>query len=290
MKPLLSILLLISIAANSQTGVVGASSGDEPIDTTAGLPGDTVTHTSGPRVGLIFGITYETSPTPVIPTTVNGFNYPSNGGCCFDSHTFTVTGALWGSRGMSTLLNKSDPQPSGSSRSELNYKSQGEPSLIFERWYGTGMRPTLSYLNDQAPDAFFQIHAADALPPPVALWTLNGKYRLAINGAPTGDNLGNVVPGQWERWELHVKWDPTGTNGGIIEVWKNEVPVITPIQGKNSPAGVAYGPYPKWGIYKWPWKTGSHYTSDITTREYEFDETYYGGPNSDLASVTPDHH
>lgn len=295
MKLLIIFFVVISLSSYSQTGTVGVRLNDSEIpDTIPPDPGDTTTHTTGPRVCLIFEITAETSPTPVIPIIIGPqlqtstmFVNPTNGACCTWSLNIVTDTPLFGTRALLAHLNKTDPQPSGSSRAEWNQKSTGEPELNFERWYGLGMRPSSDYTNDQAADAFTQVHANDNLSPPVALWTLNGKYRLALNGLVTGENLGNVVPGQWERWEMHIKWDTDGTHGGLIEIYKNEVLVATR-SGANSPGGVTYGPYWKLGIYKWPWKTGSHYTSDATVREYEFDEVRMGGPCSNLASVTPD--
>lgn len=243
----------------------------DPSDTTVVPSG------GGARQNLIFELTYE---TPVTDPRIGGITYPSGGSCCAWSHTYNNSISEYGSYSSDVLLNKSDPQPSGSSRSEYNFKSNGEPDLNFERRFATGTYFPIGYQPDRAGDIFIQFHHYSSTGyPPLALWTLQGRFRVALDGTVTSDDLGAVVTGTWIDWEFHIIWDTDGTHGGVIEIWKNDVLVFQRF-GKNSPPGLPYGPYVKWGEYKWPWKTGSTYVSDATFRNVLFDETRYGNERS----------
>lgn len=270
------------------TSVIGPVTPDDGgEDTTTLPPPDTLPiPPSGPRHDLIWEELYETTP---INSKLLGFGFPSGGGCCSYSHTLSDSFAFAGTKSLRTDLYNTDAIVGASLRSELNSASNGEPVLTFERWWGFAVFFPSWYAADVEPMAFAQLHANDNLSPPVALWTWNDNIGFAFNGG-NFQSYGAVPKNVWARFVLHIKWDVdpanNGAQEGIIEIWMNDV-LLTSKSGKNSPAGVTYGPYPKWGIYEWPWAHTDRYSSTVAHRVIYFDNSRYGTGLSDYASVAP---
>lgn len=283
MKIILFILLLFSLKASSQivVGPVIPDQNDE--DTITTPPPDTIPTSSGPRNNLIFEELYNSLP---LHPKVLGFQ-TSGGSCCIWSQALKDTFFNTSPTANRFEIKITDPLTGGSHRSEDNYPSNGEPVLNFERWFGMKVYFPTNYLNDRSPEAFVQFHANDNNPPPVALWTLNGNIYFAFNGGAV-QSYGAIPKGSWNSFVFHIRWDTDGTHGGgLIEVWMNDV-LRTQRFGNNSPAGLTYGPYPKWGLYKWPWIHLDRYTTDIDDRVIWIDDVRYGSALATYSDVVPD--
>lgn len=266
------------------TPIVGLVYPDQiEIDTNSLPPTDTIPTSSGPRNNLIFEELYNDAS---IDPKVKGFQ-TSGGSCCAWSQVLSDSFFNTSPTSNRFEIRITDPLVGGSHRSEDNLQSNGEPVLNFERWLGEKVYFPVGYTKDRSPEAFTQFHAADNNPPPVALWTLNDNIYFAFNGGISGPSYGAVPKGSWVSFVFHIRWDTDGTHGGgLIEIWMNGV-LMTQKVGNNSPPGLAYGPYPKWGIYKWPWIHLDRYTTDIDVRSLYIDDVRYGSALATYSDVAP---
>lgn len=97
--------------------------------------------------------------------------------------------------------------------------------------------------------------------------------------------LGSSI-GSWTDWVFHIKW--THQSDGFIEVWRDGklVGSRTGPNGSNDQEG----PYPSFGIYKWPWKPGnesSYPSSNTDWRLFYHDEIRIAGADGDYGVVAP---
>lgn len=276
----------------SDTPIVGPVVHDQnEVDTNTAPPPDTIPiPPSGLRHDLIFEELYNDLP---IDSKVKGFQ-ESGGSCCLWSQALSDSFYNTAPTSNRFEIRLSDPFVGGSHRSEDNYQSNGEPLLNFERWFGFKVYFPVGYTRDVSPEIFAQLHAADSNSPPVALWTNNDRISFAFNGGSNQD-YGAIPKGSWVVFVIHVIWDTDPAvnlvGEGLIDIWMDDVK-RTSRSGMNSPAGLAFGPYPKWGIYKWPWahlavNNQGSYVTNIDVRSLYIDDVRYGTALSDYASVRP---
>lgn len=277
----------------ADTPIVGLVGTDQiENDTNTLPPPDTLPiPPSGPRSNLIFEELYN---DPFIDQKVKGFQ-ETGGSCCAWSQVLSDSFYNTAPTSNRFEIRLTDPYVGGSHRSEDNYQSNGEPILNFERWFGFKVYFPVGYTRDVAPEIFAQLHAADTNPPPVALWTQNDRISFAYNGGNNQD-YGPIPKGTWVSFVIHVIWDTDPAvnlvGEGLIEIWMNGVKK-TQQSGKNSPGGLQYGPYPKWGIYKWAWahlavNGQGNYVTNIDVRSLYIDDVRYGTAMATYADVVPD--
>jgi hypothetical protein len=110
---------------------------------------------------------------------------------------------------------------------------------------------------------------------------------------PTAAFTTNVVSGQWVDWVLHFK--NATNNTGFYEIWRNGTLVYSVYNTVTAQAlwamcctqrpanQLVY--IPKWGIYKWDWKTAP---SAVNAREMFLDEIkIWEGAGGSYAAVAP---
>lgn len=218
------------------------------------------------------------------PSGLNGYTYPSGGGCCSYSHVRrTDTVAEYGIGALKTELRIGDSLIGNSKRSELNRSSTSEPAPPLNRWYGISFFFPSSWASDVAPEIISQWHEVSSTASPhFALWTKGDHFWIAYDGVAAVD-LGAITKNTWYDFDFNIYWS-TGSDGNF-NVWMNDSHVITDKTGFNMPND-PHCPYWKFGIYKWPWKPGNEgYGSTTTKREYFIDEVRMGNSSATRTDV-----
>ena len=161
-------------------------------------------------------------------------------------------------------VNLSDPQVSGSWRSELSLSCPTQNDL----WYSfSEYLPSHGFQSDPNGEMIAQWHAyPDSsepwMAPPLSLRTMSGRYNITVmadtprisNGVTYSTSktidLGPVVNDVWVDWVWHIKWGYDGS--GVVQVWQNGGSVLN----YYGPVGFNDQKYPyfKIGIYKYSWK------------------------------------
>lgn len=89
--------------------------------------------------------------------------------------------------------------------------------------------------------------------------------------------------GQWTDWVFKVKFDYAGT--GSVKVWRNGDQVAHK-SGLRLGSNDEQGPYPSFGVYKWPWRPSVlTYPGKVTRRLLYLDEFRIGGAHATYADV-----
>ena len=182
-------------------------------------------------------------------------------------------------------LRKTDGDVAGSKRAETNRSTKCEPVVKCERWYGISFYLPSDYATDPAAEILTQWQTISGSHPPLALWTINGQWRIVPFGdLNQGKIIGNYEKSKWTDFVFHVKWS-TGTDG-LTEVWKDGVKVFSKT-GANIYTGLTYGAYMKAGIYKWPWKSTQAAASTTTKRIVYIDDIRVGSALATYSDVAP---
>ena len=87
--------------------------------------------------------------------------------------------------------------------------------------------------------------------------------------------------GKWTQWVLHVKW--SYKDDGFLKLWKNGNVVLNLPNHPNT-YNDKYGPYFKFGIYKWTWKKSKGAQQDFTRIIY-YDDVYIGNEQAAYRDV-----
>jgi len=181
----------------------------------------------------------------------------------------TTEQARTGKKSVRFDLASTDPIVGGSKRAELYIQKTHKLAPSF-RWYAISNFLPKGYVSDARAEGHFQLHQdGSAGSPLVELWLQNDEWFLAqaYNLKGTGKqtqkltSLGKATKGVWNDWVIH--YEPSVSASGLVEVWRNGV-LKCAIKGanfnnvidRNGDLVVESHPYPKFGIYKWPW-TGS---------------------------------
>ncbi len=186
-----------------------------------------------------------------------------------------------GSWSMRVELRKTDNDVANSKRAEARRASNDEPTLK-ERWYGASYYLPSDYISDPAPELITQWQSLKGVSPPLALWTINGRWHLVQYGT-THTDIGAYAKEKWTDFVFHVKWS-LGSDG-LIEVWKDGTKIYTK-SGANTYAGYTTGNYMKSGIYKWPWKSAPS-SSNTTRRVIYVDDVRIGDESASYDDVKP---
>lgn len=178
-------------------------------------------------------------------------------------------------------LRANDPVCGGSKRAEL-YIMRTNAVAMKSEWYAFSIYVPADYAKDAKAEGHFQIHQAGSSGSPlVEFWAQNDLYYLALNYDNNGDGvynhpllpIGAIDKGKWTDWVLRYKYSVG--NDGIIELWKNgeKITFTLPNGTKTQTiAGPNYNlvngvpeisPYPKFGIYKWPWSAAGTYNPSV---------------------------
>jgi hypothetical protein len=201
--------------------------------------------------------------------------------CCDTSLTQSHAKFTEGANSLRVEVLSTEPQTSGSIRSELVQDVEG---IGTERWYGFNLFLE-NWVDDNAGEHVFQWHPDNGTgSATAALWTSGGRFVYQTNTeGNTSDNeymdLGPVISNQWVAWVIHVKW--ANDNTGIMQVWKNGSLVI---DRKNTKTAPPEGAYFKLGINKFGW--GSQ-ASSTTQRVLYFDEVRIGNAKASYEDVRP---
>ena len=236
--------------------------------------------TFGTRKNLFFNFT--TEPTNALASFYGGSNtlWKFRGAWTSTEVQRSSNFARTGSYSARYQLNKTDGDVGGSKRSETSRSIYDEPVIKVERWYGASYFLPTEFVNDKAPEILTQ-WKTDNGSPALALWTINGTWRIVKFGDQT-TTIGNYDKAKWTDFVFHIKWSKS--TDGLIEVWKNGVKVHSQ-SGPTLYSGDTML-YMKSGIYKWPWKTGS-YGSTTTQRVIYIDDVRIGSNLATYYDVAP---
>lgn len=226
------------------------------------------------RHNLIISSSFESTTNPFT-------GWANNQHCCDYSLNQSTDKASDSAKSLKLEVRSTDPQVSGSIRSELVIDATGAET---EGWYGFNMYLE-DWIRDDAGEHVFQWHPNSAGGSAVAsLWTSMGRYQWVayspgVPGGYTYTDLGPIVSNQWVSWVVHVKFSDNNT--GITQVWKNGKLVLDKKNSVTCPAG---GAYFKLGINKFGW---GYQTSSTTKRVLYFDEVRVGNKNAGYNDVKP---
>ncbi len=170
----------------------------------------------------------------------------------------------------------------GSKRAELYVPGSlaVTPTL---KWFAWSDYMPADYAKDAKAESHFQLHHSGATGSPIfGVWVQDDKYYFVQSYDHNEDgvitqvkhDLGAVRKGQWDDWVVYI--DTQVDASGKLMVWRNGVKVLEVngpntymINGKADPK-----PYPKFGIYKWPWSNGG--TFNPSTRVIYMDAVSMG--------------
>jgi hypothetical protein len=202
--------------------------------------------------------------------------------CCAYSVQQTTERVKAGSNALRLEIRKTDPQTSGSIRSEITVDAD---PLNQDRWYGFSMY-LKDWVDDDAGEDVFQWHPDnDFGTASMALWTTGGRFTYVTsnnNSSSSATNvytdIGPVLSNQWVDFVIHIRWATDTT--GILQVWMNGNQVINRINSKTA----AVTSYFKLGINKFGW---SFQPSTVTQRILYFDEVRIGNASATYNDVAP---
>ena len=168
-----------------------------------------------------------------------------------------------------------------------------------ERWYGYSVyMPSDSMANDPEPVIFSQWHGypddgvSHTVPPlcstlkgdnEISLaYTASSKPIVEVMQTPTSSKVISMGTAQYDRWVdyvVHVRWDPTGTQG-LLQVWQGGV---LKVDEHNIAIGYPEKRQPYWkiGVYCWSGK------SKYKERVLYYDEARIGDATSSYEAVRP---
>lgn len=226
------------------------------------------------RQNLLLETTFESS------NFLNGWsNYQH---CCDYSVQQTQEQFKAGSKALRIEVRRSDPQTSGSIRSEI---TQPSDPMNQDRWYAFSLY-LKDWIDDDNGEHVFQWHPGnDTGTATMSLWTTGGRFTYVTNSGGQVSNeyqdIGPVLSNQWVDFVIHLRWATDST--GILQVWKNGDLVINRSGVKTS----SDAPYFKLGINKFGWTTPA--TSSTTQRILYFDEVRIGNANATYRDMAPFH-
>jgi hypothetical protein len=201
--------------------------------------------------------------------------------CCDYSVQQTAEKIKAGSNALRIELRRSDPQTSGSMRSEITIEND---PFSPERWYGFSLY-LKDWADDDAGEDVFQWHPGnDTGSASMALWTNGGRFTYVTNSGGddafnTYTDLGPVLSNQWVDFVVHIKW--AGDTTGLLQVWMKGNLVIN----RSGVKTASDAPYFKLGINKFGWLIQE--TSTVTQRILYYDEVRVGNANATYNDVAP---
>ena len=207
--------------------------------------------------------------------------------CCDRSARMVTSPVRSGSWAARFQLNRNDPDVSSSKRAEITAPNPQVSVEEIERWYGFSVYLPSSYTADpKSAESVFQWHQHSDVggSPPLALLTNNGGWEVfqARPGYEKRHALGAYTPERWTDWVFHVAWSP-GT-GGLLEVWQDGALKLR-LGGQNKGAD-GHAVYPKFGIYKWDWKSQPQ-RSGVDERVLFIDSVRIADENGSYGEVDP---
>lgn len=274
-------LTRVYIISGNDTDIVGIDLG-EFVDTLPNTdPPDTTTIPSVGRDCLILETTFEEpNPLAIWHATVPATH------CCDFSQVIQTDTFLSSNHAIRFSLNRTDPDASGSKRSEINQSNTEPPNSI--RWWGSAFYFPNSYVRDGSMEMILQWHHADNTgSPPLGIWTWNDHLwavrRLCPDPACTEfrTDLGPIPKESW--FDLVVYYNARFDASGHVTVW------VGGVQKFDYSGQSAYqnkGNYVKTGIYKWEWKSRPQ-NSQTFERHYYQDDIRYGKECATYNSVAP---
>lgn len=235
---------------------------------------DTTSFNEGNRQHLLFSSGFEDS------NYLKGWQNRQH--CCGYSISSSPQSRA-GNQSVRFELKRSDPQVSGSVRSEINLEA--EPDTRAERWYGVSFFLE-EYESDNGSESILQWHHTNHISsgsPPLAIWVNDGKLLLVHQereGVNSYEDLGAATTGRWIDIVFHIKW--TDQADGFIQAWKNGSLAFNKagIRTNFSPN------YVKLGINKWSWAPGGG-SSSSTRRVMYADEFRVGNEKARYEDVQP---
>ena len=163
-------------------------------------------------------------------------------------------------------------------RTEIRFDDPKEFKIGEEYWLGESIFLPADWGVSDTNEIVTQFHAWNSrgLGPPFSLKVSGNDWKIQNKWDPTYEsrkpsptlqaktwNLGPVARGKWTDWVFHIKLSYQAD--GVLEVWKNGELVVQR-KGPNT-YNAEYGPYLKFGIYKWDWGN-----KNVTRRVLYFDE------------------
>ncbi|HEY6504655.1 MAG TPA: polysaccharide lyase [Chitinophagaceae bacterium] len=219
----------------------------------------------------------------LLETTFENGNYLSGWSnyqhCCDYSVQQTQEQVKAGSKALRLEIRKTDPQTSGSIRSEI---TQPNDPLNQDRWYGFSMY-LKDWSDDDAGECVFQWHPDNLTgTATAALWTTGGRFTYVTNSGGTAPNeytdIGPVLSNQWVDFVIHTRWTTDST--GLLQVWMKGNLMINRTGIKTA----SDAPYFKLGINKFGWGIQP---STTTLRILYFDEVRIGNASATYNDVAP---
>lgn len=198
-----------------------------------------------------------------------------------------------------------DPEGEPETQDEFNF------TIGDEYWIGFSIYVQSDLVSDPVglSDVVFQVHGSpddgeDSRNPMIALvvdtqdegglvnywriWRLWDTREMTEGGVEYTEwyemmlAMGDDV-GRWTDWVFHIIFDYANNGDGLLEVWRNGTQVLD-VSGGNCYNDVI-GPYPTFGVYKWPWIDETETNS--TWRLFYFDEFRIGDDTASYDDVRP---
>ena len=179
---------------------------------------------------------------------------------------------------------------------ELNHFDIGK-----EYWYAFSIYLPSDFEENDRTEIFHQFHNFPDtqlgeewnLNPPFSLFVNKQDWIVAIHGdsspvtilseyeATEYWNLGPIQPGQWTDFVYNIKW--SYGDDGIVKIWRDGHQIVN-YKGANT-YNDQIGPYMKFGIYEWYWRTGP---TKVTNRTAVYDEIRVGNEFATYEMMVPE--
>lgn len=198
--------------------------------------------------------------------------------CCSYSVQQSAEQIKAGSNALRLEIRKTDPESSGSIRSEISLDSD---PLNQDRWYGFSIY-LKDWVDDDAGESVFQWAPDNASgSSSIALLASGGRFNFVTNNGGSNNlynDIGPVISNKWTDFVIHVRWAADTT--GLLQVWMNGNLLINRISVQTA----VVTSYFKAGINKFGW-TGQ--SSAVNQRVMYFDEVRVGGAGATYNDVAP---
>ena len=197
---------------------------------------------------------------------------------------------------------------------EPELREEFEFTIGNEYWIGFSIYVQANLVSDPPglSDIVFQVHGnpdegEDSRNPPIALvvdtreeggelvdywriWRLWDPRAMTTGGPQYDQWYEMMLPmaddiGHWTDWVFRIIFDYNNNGDGLLQVWRNGAQVLD-VSGGNC-FNDQLGPYPTFGVYKWPWRPDDPHETNSEWRLFYFDEFRIGDANATYEDVAP---